>query len=152
MNKFEKISIIKNATQEELFDFHTDVNNLVKITPPGMKATILNEEFNIKEGEVLRIKTVKNFIPIIWEVKIDKIQNPKLLVDIALKSPFKYWKHSHIFTKKGNSVELRDEVVYELPFGKFGNIFDFLIRKELKKMFDFRHNITKELLKNNTTN
>ena len=89
---------------------------------------------------------MKNFIPTIWEVKIDKIQEPNLLVDIALKSPFKYWKHSHKFTKKGNSVELKDEVAYELPLGKLGELFDFFIKKELDNMFTFRHNITKEIL------
>ena len=152
MKKFEKVSLLKNCTQDQLFNFHLDTNNLVKITPPGMEVKLLNKKFTAKEGEILRIKTIKNFIPIIWEVKIEKIENPKLLVDIALKSPFKYWKHSHKFTKKANCVELRDEVIYELPFGKLGSLFDFFVKKELEKMFDFRHKITKELLNNNTIN
>lgn len=150
MNRFEKVSLLKNCTQQELFDFHLDTNNLVKISPPNMKVTLLNKEFNPKVGEVIKIKTIKNFIPTTWEVKIDKIQEPSLLVDIALKSPFKYWKHSHIYTKKGNAVELKDEVIYELPLGKFGQFFDFIIRKELQSMFDFRHKITKEILSQKT--
>ncbi len=42
--------------------------------------------------------------------------------------------------------ELKDIIKYELPFGKVGELFDFLMRKELKNMFDYRHRITKGLL------
>ena len=145
MKKFEKISTI-NCSIEDLFEFHLDMRNLENITPPDTKVDLINKNFVPHEGGVLKIKTVKSFIPTTWEVKIAKIQKPNLLVDIALKSPFKYWKHSHVFTQKGNICELKDVVEYELPFGKIGNLFDFFIQNELKKMFDYRHKITKEIL------
>ncbi len=145
MKKYEKTSFI-DCTLEELFDFHLDVNNLKAITPDNIQITFLEENFTPKENGVLKIKTVKNFLPIKWEVKIEKLQRPNILVDLALKSPFKYWKHSHVFTKKGNMCELKDIVEYELPFGKLGVLFDFFIKKELDAMFTFRHNKTKKLL------
>lgn len=145
MKKYEKVSLI-NCELEELFDFHLDVKNLKEITPPDTKVTLLNENFVPKENKVLKIKTVKGFIPTSWEVKIEKLQRPNILVDLALKSPFSYWKHSHVFTKKGNMCELKDVVEYKLPFGKIGELLDFLIKKELDKMFSFRHTKTKKLL------
>ena len=145
MKKYEKTSFI-DCTLEELFDFHLDVNNLKAITPDNIQITFLEENFTPKENGVLKIKTVKNLLPVKWEVKIEKLQRPNILVDLALKSPFKYWKHSHVFTKKGNMCELRDIVEYELPFGKLGALFDFFIKKELDAMFTFRHNKTKKLL------
>lgn len=145
MKKFEKISTI-NCKIEDLFEFHIDIKNLQNITPPDTKVNLLNKDFVPVEGGVLKIKTVKSFIPITWEVQIAKIQKPNILVDIALKSPFKYWKHSHVFTQKGNICELKDIVEYELPFGKIGDLFDFFIQNELKKMFDYRHKVTKEIL------
>ncbi|WP_417333349.1 SRPBCC family protein [Halarcobacter sp.] len=145
MKKYEKTSFI-DCTLEELFDFHLDVNNLKAITPDNIQITFLEENFTPKENGVLKIKTVKNLLPVKWEVKIEKLQRPNILVDLALKSPFKYWKHSHVFTKKGNMCELRDIVEYELPFGKLGVLFDFFIKKELDAMFTFRHNKTKKLL------
>ena len=149
MKKFEKISTI-NCKIEDLFEFHTDMRNLENITPPDTKVDLINKDFVPHEGGVLKIKTVKSFIPTTWEVKIDKLQKPNLLVDIALKSPFKYWKHSHIFTQKGNICELKDVVEYELPFGMIGNLFDFFIQNELSKMFDYRHKVTKEILNSKT--
>jgi len=145
LKKFEKISTI-NCKIEDLFNFHLDMKNLENITPPNTKVDLINKDFVPHQGGILKIKTVKNFIPTTWEVKIDKIEEPNLLVDIALKSPFKYWKHSHVFTQKGNICELKDVVEYELPFGAIGNFFDFFIQKELRDMFDYRHKVTKEIL------
>ncbi|NVJ52966.1 MAG: SRPBCC family protein [Campylobacteraceae bacterium] len=145
MKKYEKVSLI-NCEIKELFDFHLNMNNLKAITPDNIKITLLDENFTPKEGAVLKIKTVKNFLPITWEVKIEKLESPDILVDLAIKSPFKYWKHSHVFTKRGNMCELKDIVEYELPFGKIGELFNFFIKKELDAMFTFRHNKTKKLL------
>ncbi len=147
MKKYEKTFLIKNCSQKELFDFHLDTKNLKQITPKDTKVEILNENFTPKQGEILKLKTTKHFITTTWEVKIKKIQRPNLLVDFVLKSPFKFWEHSHIFTQVGKDCELKDIVTYELPFGKFGEFFDFFIQKELENMFKFRHKITKEILK-----
>lgn len=145
MKTFEK-TITINCTLEELFDFHLDMKNLEAITPPNIKVEVVNKDFIPKEGGVLKINTIKNFIPIKWEVKIQKMQKPNILVDLALKSPFKYWEHSHIFTQKGNICEMKDIVKYELPFGFVGSLFDFLIKKELTNMFTHRHTVTKKIL------
>jgi ligand-binding SRPBCC domain-containing protein len=146
VNIYEKTSLIECQVQE-LFDFHLDTNNLKVISPKNIKVTLLNEGFMPKEGAVLKLRTVKNFIPIIWEVKIDTLNAPNLLVDIALKSPFKSWKHSHVFTQiDENLCELKDVVEYSLPFGFVGSLFNFFIHNELKSMFEFRHTITKQVL------
>lgn len=145
MKTFEKTTLI-NCDIQKLFDFHIDMKNLEAITPLNMEVEVLNKDFIPHEGGVIKIKSVKNFIPIIWEVKIEKMQSPNILVDIALKSPFKFWEHSHIFTKKGSLCELKDVIKYKLPFGKIGELFNFFIQKELKAMFDYRHKITKGLL------
>ncbi len=146
MKTYEKTTLIK-CDVKELFDFHLDVENLKVISPKYIQVTLLNESFIPKEGEVLRLKTVKNFLTIMWEVKIAKLQSPNLLVDLAIKSPFAFWEHSHIFTQKQDGFcELRDVVAYKAPFGVIGSIFDFVIEYELDKMFTFRHKITKEKL------
>ena len=83
----------------------------------------------------------------IWEVKIERLEHPNLLVDLALRSPFKYWKHSHIFTQTDEGIcELKDLVEYELPFGFLGILANPFIKNELSKMFNFRHRITREIL------
>jgi ligand-binding SRPBCC domain-containing protein len=146
MKTFEKSSLI-HCQIEDLFAFHLDLNNLKIITPKDTKVTLLNEMFTPKEGDILRLHTVKNFIPMIWEVKIDRIEFPHLLVDVALKSPFTFWKHSHIFTDRGDGVcELKDVVDYIATFGFLGRYLDAIVRQQLNTMFRYRHKRTKEIL------
>ena len=147
MNTFEKSTLIKCGV-EELFDFHLDTNNLTKITPTNIKVKLLTPDFEAKEGEVLKLKSIKNFIPINWTVKIQKLEKPNILVDVAINSPFKYWEHQHVFIKHANFTELKDIVRYEMPFGYIGGLFSPLVENDLEDMFDFRHNITKEILEN----
>jgi ligand-binding SRPBCC domain-containing protein len=141
------ITTIINCDVETLFNFHLDSNNITKITPPNIEVKLLNEDTKTYEGKVVKIKTTKMFVPTYWDVEIQSLNSPNLLVDVALKSPFKYWKHQHIFTKKDeNSSELRDIIEYQMPFGFIGNIFEPLIRKDIENMFDYRHIKTKEIL------
>lgn len=146
MNIYEKKSLIKCDIQE-LFNFHLDMDNLYAITPKNINVTLLNEGFIPKEGAVLRLRTVKNFIPIIWEVEIHKLNAPNLLVDVAMKSPFKSWKHSHIFTQVDQDLcELKDVVEYTLPFGFLNSLLNIIVKFELQSMFTYRHTVTKNIL------
>jgi len=145
MNKFEKTTKIK-CHIEDLFNFHLDTSNLIKITPKNMKVKILNSNFKARENEVVVIKTTKFFITMFWEVKIIKLEEPNLLVDLAIKSPFKYWRHQHIFTTTKDGCTMKDIIEFKLPFGFLGNIFSFLIKKDLNNMFTYRHKKTKNIL------
>jgi ligand-binding SRPBCC domain-containing protein len=139
-----------NCNLDDLFNFHLDSNNITKITPENIKVELLNEDTKAYEGKIVKIKTTKMFIPTYWEVKIESLNSPSLLVDIAIKSPFKYWKHQHVFTQKDNLCELKDIIDYQMPFGFIGNIFEPLIRKDIENMFDYRHIKTKEILETKT--
>ncbi|QKF82692.1 SRPBCC family protein [Halarcobacter ebronensis] len=147
MKTFEKTTMIR-CSVEELFDFHLDIENLKKITPSNIKVEILNEKFEAKEGEILKIRSSKFFVSTNWEVEIKKIQKPNILIDKALKSPFKFWEHTHTFAKKGNQCELKDIIKYELPFGFLNPILEFFFEKELLSIFSYRHKKTKELITN----
>lgn len=145
MKTIEQISMIR-CKVEDLYKFHLDSNNITKITPPNIKVELLNDDTLTYEGKIVKIKTTKLFIPTYWEVEIEKIEKPNLLVDIALRSPFKYWRHQHIFTQKGDMCELKDIIEYELPFGLLGQIFAPFIELDIKNMFNYRHQKTKEIL------
>lgn len=145
MKRFEKTSLI-SCSLEELFEFHLDSNNIKKITPKDTKVELLSKDFVPAEGKVLQIKTTKFFIPTFWDVEISLIKKPTMLVDTAIRSPFDFWRHSHIFTQKGNVCELKDVIEYEMPFGFIGNIFYTFMENQLDKMFTYRHKQTKMIL------
>ncbi|RXJ87087.1 SRPBCC family protein [Arcobacter sp. CECT 8985] len=135
-----------NTSLDEIFNFHIDTKNLVKITPPNISVKLLDKEFVPKEDSVMNLIVTKNFIPLKWSVKIKKLQYPNLLVDVAEKSVFKFWEHQHIFEQRGNRILLKDVVRYELPFGFLGKLFNFFVYKDIDNMFNYRHKITKKIL------
>ncbi len=145
MQTFIKSSYI-NCDVKSLFDFHLDTNNLTFITPPDTRVELLTKDFKPQVSQILKIKSTKYFIPMNWEVKIEKLDEPNLLVDLALKSPFAYWEHKHIFIKHGNMSELKDVITFKMPFGFLGRLLEGFVKNDLQKMFDFRHKITKEIL------
>ena len=66
-------------------------------------------------------------------------------MDIAVRSPFKRWRHEHRFDPRDGGSTLTDTVEYELPFGPFGAIADRLfVRRDLEAMFAHRHRVTQE--------
>ena len=132
MQTFIKSSYI-NCDTKSLFDFHLDTNNLTYITPPDTKVELLTKDFKPVKSQILKIKSTKYFIPMNWEVKIEKIDSPNLLVDFALKSPFAFWEHKHIFIKHGNMSELKDVITFKMPFGFFGKLLEGFVKKIYKK-------------------
>ena len=69
-----------------------------------------------------------------------------MLVDVAVQSPFKSWKHQHIFSQKGNVCELKDVIEYDIGYGFLGKIVAPFLEYEINSMFDYRHKQTKSIL------
>lgn len=145
MQTFEKRSYI-NCSVESLYDFHTNSANIARITPPNIDVEFVSTDLESKEGLKVELITKQYFIPTRWEVEIIKLKRPEVVIDIAHKSPFKYWKHTHQFNKKGNMSELVDTVEFEMPFGFLGKLVLPIVYKQLEAMFDYRHQRTKDIL------
>ena len=42
---------------------------------------------------------------------------------------FKSFRHEHFFTEKNGLTVMKDKLYYEVPFGVFGKVFDYLFLK-----------------------
>ena len=52
----------------------------------------------------------------------------------------------HEFIPNEKGILMKDTVEYELPFGVFGNVVhSLLVKKKLNKIFDYRHQVLKQL-------
>ena len=69
-----------------------------------------------------------------------------MFADRMVKGPFASWLHKHIVTPRGdNQCVLTDDIEYELPMGILGRTFGGgFARRNLERMFDFRHQVTRE--------
>lgn len=145
MKTIIKTSLI-NCSLEKLFDFHMNIKNIKKITPSTIKVELLDYDKRKYECKIINIRTTKYFIATHWKIRIDKMERPNILVDVAVQSPFKSWKHQHVFTRKGSVCELKDIIEYEIGFGILGKMAAPFIKSEITSMFDYRHKQTKSIL------
>lgn len=132
---------------ETLFDFHADTNNLPLITPPDTIVTIIKLEEELKEGNTAVLKIQKGLLSFVWELVFEKVVYPHLIVDVATKSPFKTFRHEHHFLKIDEThTLLKDRVTFSLSFWIFSKPIAWFIKKDMQKMFDYRHTKTVEAI------
>ena len=146
---FTMSSTIK-TTPQALYDFHSDTNNLPKITPPWIGVRIVNLELPLREKSQV-ILDIKQFgLTTRWVMQIDRLEAPYRVCDKALKSPFKYFYHEHSFEKTDDeSTLLKDSIDFELPLYPLSLIALPFIKRDMRKMFAYRHKETKKLFETN---
>lgn len=128
------------CSAKTLFNFHADTKNLPLITPKDTSVEILKLETPLKEGNeaVLRIK--KGWLSFVWELTFEKVVYPHLIVDVATHSPFKLFRHEHHFIEvDARHSILRDEVTFSLPYEPLSTVAVWFVKKDMKKMFAYRH-------------
>ena len=70
----------------------------------------------------------------------------RMFADRMLRGPFKKWFHRHLVEPvDSSSCVLSDEIEYELPLGVLGRTFGgWFARRELKRLFEYRHEVTRQ--------
>jgi ligand-binding SRPBCC domain-containing protein len=78
--------------------------------------------------------------------EITHVEEKKFFADEQRKGPYNMWHHQHHFREIPGGVEMTDIVHYKNPFWLIGNIANGLIvKKQLKKIFDYRWEKTEEV-------
>jgi ligand-binding SRPBCC domain-containing protein len=149
---FEKMVSLEFSTEiavdtQALFEFHIDTNNLPRITPPWIHVEIASLELPLHEGSMIELDIRRFGFTQRWKMMIFEFTSPVLVCDKAVKSPFKSFIHYHRFEAldKNNSV-MKDEITFSLPLYPLSLIAVPFIKKDLQKMFEYRHRQTKLLL------
>ena len=138
---------IIECTPERLFAFHADTKNLPLITPPGTTVEILQLEETLKQGNEAVLKIKKGFFSFVWKLVFEKVEPPHLIVDVATQSPFKTFRHEHYFLRLDEfHTLLTDRVTFSLSFGVFNRPIVWFIKRDMKRMFNYRHQKTLEAI------
>ncbi|MCG9893911.1 MAG: SRPBCC family protein [Fimbriimonadaceae bacterium] len=131
------------CSPEELFDFHSSVEALTKLTPSDARVEIVGPDTAVRNGALHELKIVKFGLPMIWRARITEVERPHGFRDTAEKSPFASWTHRHDFLPHPEGALLRDTVEYRLPFGPLGAVVDRLVvGHDIDRMFVHRHQVT----------
>lgn len=143
--RFEKESIIR-ASPERVFEFHEQPNVLSLLIPPWESARVI-QSAKISEIGTEAIVETRVFGPlkVRWVARHTVYDPPREFEDVQLKGPFRSWRHRHIVEPHADGAILRDEIDYEPPLGFVGRaLAPLIVRKRLQKLFDFRHEVTRQ--------
>lgn len=135
---------LPGVSQIELFRFHEDPAQLLRLTPPAKRVRILERPEALYAGARVVLALSTFGIPMRWVSRIEAWEPPGRFVDVQVKGPFAHFRHEHLF----QDGRLVDRVDYEVPLRALGGaIVDRLfVRPDLLGLFAFRHRVTQSML------
>lgn len=142
--RFVKESFIR-ATPERVFGFHEQPNALKLLTPPWEKAQVI-QTASISQVGAQAIVEARILGPLKtrWVAEHTEYNPPFSFEDVQRKGPFRSWRHRHVIGPHKLGAFLRDEITFELPFGRIGFwLASSFVNKRLRNLFDYRHEITR---------
>jgi ligand-binding SRPBCC domain-containing protein len=140
MLHFEFSSRIE-APVEVVFAFHESDGALEKLIPPGQNVQVESRSGGIQVGAIVVLK-LNGLIR--WHARHTRYERNRMFEDVQDSGPFSHWRHQHLFEPQGDATVLRDRIEFSLPLGFVADpLFGWLAKRELRKMFEFRHRVTK---------
>ncbi len=148
--KFIKESVIK-ASPERVFSFHELPDAIERLIPPWENAVIIQKADISKVGSQAIIEQkIFGIVPSRWVAEHTAYDPPRMFEDIQVSGPFKSWRHRHIVEPHPDGALLRDEIDLEPPLSVFGKLAaPLLIIPRIEKMFEYRHQVTREWCEDN---
>lgn len=135
-------------TQEQAWDFFSNPDNLVKITPPDMDFRITSPPWNDTYAGQIITYSVRPLlgISVSWTTEITHVEKPHFFVDEQRFGPYRFWHHQHRFREVSGGVEMQDLVHYLLHHDQLARLINRLIvAPRLRKIFDYRSRKLKEI-------
>jgi ligand-binding SRPBCC domain-containing protein len=143
MMTFEHSSFIA-APVEEVFAFHERPDAIELLTPPDKKIEVVRREGGLESGAVVEFRIPAGPLTLRWLAHHIAYEKNRLFIDEQRKGPFTAWVHAHKFKPEGCGTRLIDSIEFSLPGGLISEkLFGWAVRRELLKMFEYRHAVTK---------
>lgn len=143
--RFVKESVIR-ASAARVFEFHEAPNAFERLQPPWQETKVVQPPSSLEVGTrvILEVK-----VGPLWRTMVAEhvaYEPGRMFADKLIEGPFKKWHHQHVVTPRGdNECVLTDDIEYELPLGAAGRILGgWFARRNLEKLFEFRHQVTRE--------
>lgn len=143
--RFRKESVIR-ASAAAVFSFHEAPDALASLQPPWMKVEIVRPPSSLAVGTRVLLKAY--FGPLWQTIEAEHVayEPGRMFKDRMVRGPFAKWEHTHLVEPRGaHECLLIDSIEYDLPFGGLGRACGgWLAKRELERLFAFRHRITRQ--------
>jgi ligand-binding SRPBCC domain-containing protein len=122
---------------EAVFGFFADAHNLEWLTPTWLRFQVLSPApLTLREGSIIDYRLRLHGLPVRWRSEIEDWRPPRRFVDLQVRGPYRFWRHTHTFERLGRGTLVRDEVEYAVPGGRV--VERWLVRPDLERIFDYR--------------
>nr|WP_319394601.1 TIGR01777 family oxidoreductase [uncultured Desulfobacter sp.] len=134
-----------HAPVSKVFAWHAKAGAINRLTPPWAPLALVSRKGRgIDKGVEVTFKIKVFGIPMTWQARHIDYKENQMFRDHQLKGPFAEWEHSHLFHEQtADSTVMEDRVKFRLPFGIFSLPFYGYAKKELERMFTYRHRVLK---------
>jgi ligand-binding SRPBCC domain-containing protein len=126
---------------ERLRAFHGSPEALEVLTPPGTLVRVEGDLGPLHNGQRLTLRLRQFGLPLAWEAVNEEVSAAGF-TDHMVKGPFRAWIHRHRFEATAGGSRLVDEVEFQLPFWPLSLPVLPLVRRDLRRLFAFRHAAT----------
>ena len=128
---------------EEVFRWHARPGAFERLRAPWTKIYSVRRTGLIEPGTRVTFRQRLGPVSFSWVVHhVDSIPNRQFR-EIALLSPFSFWRHTHRFEPAGEQTcRMIDNVDFEYPFGRVGRaLASSLVLRELNRAFAYAHRV-----------
>lgn len=140
---FIKESLL-DATAAEAFAWHARPGAIERLSPPWDPLRVISRTGGIQPGAEVVMRLKAGPFPFRWQARHTEYEEGRLFQDEQIRGPFASWSHTHRFEAVGEGrCRLQDTVRYLPPLaGLTRPIAGPLIRRQLERIFAFRHRLT----------
>jgi ligand-binding SRPBCC domain-containing protein len=136
--------LLPGVRPDDVFPFFADAGNLEKLTPPWLRFAVETPSpIDLREGTVIDYRLRLHGIPLHWRSAITRWEPPTLFEDTQVRGPYRLWRHTHRFEARDGGTLASDRVLYDMIGGALA---DVMVRRDLRRVFEFRARRLPELL------
>jgi hypothetical protein len=138
---FERSSVVPR-TPEEVYAWHGRPYAFQRVMAPWEKTTSSEVRHDFRNGGKVRFEFRLGPVTVPWLAEYRDVIPGRQFVDVQLRGPFPFWRHTHRFDPDPRGCLVTDRVEYDLPGGALGRLFGGrYAHGRLVRMFDYRHGI-----------
>lgn len=135
----------------DLFRWHERPGAFSRLTPPWQPVSLVSHQ-GIRDGDRAVIRLGAGPVGLDWVAEHRAYEDACLtgdgpcgFEDVQLRGPFAAWRHAHRMLPAADGAVLEDDVAYTLPAAPLSTaVAGPLAERELRRLFAYRHRVTRE--------
>ena len=132
------------APTDHVFQWHSQSAAFERLSPPWQPAQIeARSGVGLEPGSTVSLRVKVGPCRLQWVAQHQELIPDHMFSDHQVSGPFATWEHRHCFNRKSDdTTELVDDIQYKLPFGWIGQLGTGYARREIERLFAYRHRVT----------